>query len=140
MVEEVCGNVARLPGSIIYDEHQKAKTRKRRTFYTPPPRLVRASSSVSGPSFFPLAGTEAPPARISPLAVHHRLLTELFFLRNQVRGMAFHRDQSVLRVRATARWELMKEWLEKKVDNWNPEEEYRCYLLWEPKFALSIYV
>ncbi|KAF2532575.1 hypothetical protein F2Q70_00029233 [Brassica cretica] len=35
---------------IIYDEYQKAKTRKRRPFYTPPPRLVRAASSVSGPS------------------------------------------------------------------------------------------
>ncbi|KAF2600065.1 hypothetical protein F2Q68_00010848 [Brassica cretica] len=107
-------NVARLSVSIIYDEYQKAKTQKRRPFYTPPPRLVRAASSVSGPSFVPPAGTEAPPARISPMVVHQRLLTELFFLRNQVRGMAFHRDQSVLRARATARWELMKEWLEKK--------------------------
>ncbi|KAF2558043.1 hypothetical protein F2Q68_00016832 [Brassica cretica] len=123
-------NVARLPVSIIYDEYQKAKTRKRRPFYTPPPRLVRAASSVSGPSFVPPAGSEVPPARISPMAVHQRLLTELFFLRNQVQGMAFHRDQSVLRTRATARWELMKEWLEKKVDHWNPEEEYRIYLSW----------
>ena len=124
------GNVARLSVSIIYDEYQKAKTRKRRPFYTPPPRLVRAASSVSGPSFVPPAGTEAPPARISPMAVHLRLLTELFFLRNQVRGMAFYRDQSVLRARATARWELMKEWLEKKVDHRNPKEEYRRYLFW----------
>ncbi|KAF3564049.1 hypothetical protein DY000_02017314 [Brassica cretica] len=123
-------NVARLSVSIIYDEYQKAKTRKRRPFYTPPPRLVRAASSVFGPSFVPPAGTEAPSARISPMAVHQRLLTELFCLRNQVRGIAFHRDQSVLRARATARWELMKEWLEKKVDHWNPEEEYHRYLLW----------
>ncbi|KAF2558052.1 hypothetical protein F2Q68_00016839 [Brassica cretica] len=123
-------NVARLPVSIIYDEYQKAKTRKRRPFYTPPPRLVRAASSVSGPSFVPPACSEVPPARISPMAVHQRLLTELSFLRNQVQGMAFHRDQSVLRARATARWELMKEWLEKKVDHWNPEEEYRIYLFW----------
>ncbi|KAF3521671.1 hypothetical protein F2Q69_00048434 [Brassica cretica] len=123
-------NVARLSVSIIYDEYQKAKTRKRRPFYTPPPRLVRAASSVSGPSFVPPAGTEAPSARISPMAVHQRLLTEFFFLHNQVQGMAFHRDQPVLRARATARWELMKEWLEKKVDYWNPKEEYRRYLLW----------
>ncbi|KAF2558044.1 hypothetical protein F2Q68_00016833 [Brassica cretica] len=123
-------NVARPPVSIIYDEYQKAKTRKRRPFYTPPPRLVRAASSVSGPSFVPPACSEVPPARISPMAVHQRLLTELSFLRNQVQGMAFHRDQSVLRARATARWELMKEWLEKKVDHWNPEEEYRIYLFW----------
>ncbi|KAF3520326.1 hypothetical protein DY000_02060875 [Brassica cretica] len=124
------GNVARLSVSIIYDEYQKAKTRKRRPFYTPPPRLVRAASSVSGPSFVPPAGTEAPSARISPMAVHQRSLTDFFFLRNQVQGMAFHRDQSVLRARATARWELMKEWMEKKVDYWNPKEEYRRYLLW----------
>ncbi|KAH0936328.1 hypothetical protein HID58_013445 [Brassica napus] len=82
----VWGNVARLPVSIIYDEYQKAKTRKRRPFYTHPPRLVRAASSVSRLSFVPPA--------------------------------------------ATARWELMKEWLEKKVDHWNPEEEYHCYLFW----------
>ncbi|KAF3563943.1 hypothetical protein DY000_02018067 [Brassica cretica] len=100
-------NVARLSVSIIYDEYQKAKTRKRRPFYIPPPRLVRAASSVSGPSFVPPAGTEAPSARISPMVVHQRLLTEFFFLRNQVRGTAFHRDQSVLRTRATARWELV---------------------------------
>ncbi|KAH0936390.1 hypothetical protein HID58_013507 [Brassica napus] len=93
------GNVARLSVSTIYDE------------------LVRAASSVYGTSFVPPAGTKAPPTRISPMAVHQRLLTELFFLRNHVRGMAFHRDQLVLRTRATARWGLMKEWLEKKVDH-----------------------
>ncbi|KAF3507806.1 hypothetical protein F2Q69_00007409 [Brassica cretica] len=96
---------ARLSVSIIYDEYQKAKIRKRRPFYTPRPILVRAASSVSGPSFVPLAGNEAQPARISPMAVHQRLLTDFFFLRNQ-------------------------EWLEKKVDHWNLEEEYRCYLFW----------
>ena len=64
------------------------------------------------------------------MAIHQRLLTELFLLRNQVRGMAFHRDQSVLRARATTRWELMKELLEKRVEHWNPEEEYRRYLFW----------
>ncbi|KAF3553800.1 hypothetical protein F2Q69_00012583 [Brassica cretica] len=34
------GNVARLPVSIVYDEYQKAKGRKRRPSYTPPPRLA----------------------------------------------------------------------------------------------------
>ncbi|KAF3543885.1 hypothetical protein DY000_02008136 [Brassica cretica] len=68
-------------------------------------RGFRAASSVSGPSFVPLAGNEAQPARISPMAVHQRLLTDFFLLRNQ-------------------------EWLEKKVDHWNLEEEYRCYLFW----------
>ncbi|KAH0899577.1 hypothetical protein HID58_049145 [Brassica napus] len=111
------GNVVRRSVSIIYDEYQKAKTRKRRPFYTPLPRLVRAASSVSGPSFVPPVRTEAPP--LVSLPWPHGL-----------RGMAFHRDQSVLRARATTRWELMKERLEEKVDHWNPEEEYRHYLLW----------
>ncbi|KAF2615548.1 hypothetical protein F2Q70_00011960 [Brassica cretica] len=123
-------NVVRLPVSVIYDGYQKAKTRKRRPSYTPPLRLVRAASSVSGPPSVSLTGAEASFNRISPMAIHQRLLTELFFLRNQVRGMAFHRDQSVLQARAMARWELMKKWLEKRVEHWNPEEEYRRYLFW----------
>ncbi|KAG2283036.1 hypothetical protein Bca4012_051713 [Brassica carinata] len=50
-------------------------------------------------------------------AIHSsRLLTELFLLRN--------------RVRASARWELMKEWLEGRTEHWDPEEEYRQHLLW----------
>ncbi|KAG5397487.1 hypothetical protein IGI04_019301 [Brassica rapa subsp. trilocularis] len=44
------GNVARLPVSVVYDEYQKAKARKRRPSYTPPPRLARAALSASGPS------------------------------------------------------------------------------------------
>ena len=38
------------------------------------------------------------------------------------------RDLLIQQVRASAWWELMKEWLEKRVDHWNPEEEYRCHL------------
>ncbi|KAF3552603.1 hypothetical protein DY000_02006917 [Brassica cretica] len=44
----IWGNVVRLSVSAIYDEHQKAKTRKMRPFYTPLPRLARAASSVNG--------------------------------------------------------------------------------------------
>ncbi|KAF3545522.1 hypothetical protein DY000_02007601 [Brassica cretica] len=123
-------NVVRLPVSVIYDGYQKAKTEKRRPSYTPPLRLVIAASSVSGPPSVSLTGAEASFNRFSPMAIQQRLLTELFLLRNKVRGMAFHRDQSVLRARATTRWKLMKELLEKRVEHWNPEEEYRRYLFW----------
>ncbi|KAH0893092.1 hypothetical protein HID58_055521, partial [Brassica napus] len=37
-------------------------------------------------------------------------------------------DLLVQQVKASARWELMKEWLEKRVEHWNPEEEYRHHL------------
>ncbi|KAL0749422.1 hypothetical protein Bca101_031425 [Brassica carinata] len=56
------------------------------------------------------------------------LLGEVFFLHNQVRDMVAHRELSIRQARASARWELMKEWLEKRVEHWNSEEEYRRYL------------
>ena len=34
------------------------------------------------------------------------------------------RDLLIQQVRASARWELMRKWLEKRVDHWNSEEEY----------------
>ncbi|KAF3578965.1 hypothetical protein DY000_02031240 [Brassica cretica] len=43
--------------------------------------------------------------------------------------LIIQRELAVQRTRVSARWELMKEWLEKKVGHWNPEEEYRQYLL-----------
>lgn len=42
--------------------------------------------------------------------------------------MVAHRELSIRQARASARWELMKEWLEKRVEHWNSEEEYRRYL------------
>ncbi|KAF3504773.1 hypothetical protein F2Q69_00042273 [Brassica cretica] len=44
--------------SAIYDEHQKAKTRKRCPVYTPPPRLARAASLVNGLSSTSSTGPE----------------------------------------------------------------------------------
>ncbi|KAF3592587.1 hypothetical protein DY000_02021853 [Brassica cretica] len=93
----IWGNMVRLSVSAIYDEHQKAKTWKRRPFYTSPPRLARAASSVNGLS-----------------STHQR-----------VQNMMARRDLLVHQVRASRRWELMKEWLEKRVEHWDPEEEYR---------------
>ena len=101
------GNIARLPVSVLYDEYQQAGARRRRPFYAPPPRLTRVTP--------PAARTRPLPTAIgdSPLmGVRQRLLTELFLLRNRVRDMAAQRDLLIWQVRALARWELVKEWLE----------------------------
>ncbi|KAF2558602.1 hypothetical protein F2Q68_00017415 [Brassica cretica] len=60
---------------------------------------------------------------------HRRLTREALLFRGQVQDMMACRDLLIQQVRALARWELMKEWLEKRVDHWNPEEEYRRHLL-----------
>nr|VDC84454.1 unnamed protein product [Brassica rapa] len=36
----------------------------------------------------------------------------------------------VLLVRVSSRWELMKEWLERRMEHWDPSEEYSQYLFW----------
>ncbi|KAH0899110.1 hypothetical protein HID58_048678 [Brassica napus] len=107
------GNIARLNASVLYDEYQQAGTRRRRSFYTPPPHLARAAPPTARirPDS---AGT--PTGGVPLMGIQQRLLTELFLLRN--------------RVRASARWELMKEWLEGRTEHWDPEEEYRQHLLW----------
>ena len=57
------GNVVRLPVSVVYGEYQKAKARKRRASYTPPPRLARAALSANGPSSTSSTSVEAGPER-----------------------------------------------------------------------------
>ncbi|KAH0898490.1 hypothetical protein HID58_048058 [Brassica napus] len=74
------GNLARLLVSVVYEEYQKAKARKRRPSYTPLPRLAR---------------------------LLYRLM--VFLLRGQMKDMVARRDLLVQQVRASARWELMKE-------------------------------
>ncbi|KAF3555766.1 hypothetical protein F2Q69_00013649 [Brassica cretica] len=122
----LCGNIARLPASVLYDEYQQAGTRRRRSFYAPPPRLTRATPPADRIRPFPsrTAIGDAP-----LMGVQQRLLTELFLLRNRVRDMAAQRDLLIWRVRASATWELMKEWLEGRTERWDPEEEYRRHLL-----------
>ncbi|KAF2620781.1 hypothetical protein F2Q68_00039762 [Brassica cretica] len=87
------GNIARLTALVLYEEYQQAGTRRRRSFYTPPPHLARAAP---------------PTARIRPDSA----------------------GTPTGGVRASARWELMKEWLEGRTEHWDPEEEYRQHLLW----------
>ena len=116
----------RLSVSAIYDEHQKAKTRKMCPFYTPPPRLARAASSFNGSTSS--TGVGAAPNHDPLVDAHQRLLGEVFFLRSQVQDMVARRDLLIQHVRASARWKLMKEWLKKRVEHWDPEEEYSRYL------------
>ncbi|KAF3549507.1 hypothetical protein DY000_02007901 [Brassica cretica] len=46
-----------------------------------------------------------------------------------VRDLTIQKELDVQRTRVSTRWELMKEWLRKSFDHWDPEEEYRKYLL-----------
>ncbi|KAF2538647.1 hypothetical protein F2Q68_00020663 [Brassica cretica] len=74
-------------------------------------------------------GAEAVPNHDPLVDGHRRLIGEVFFLRSLVQNMMAHRDLLIQQVKASARWELMKEWLEKRVEHWDPEEEYRRHLL-----------
>ncbi|KAL0846869.1 hypothetical protein Bca101_020115 [Brassica carinata] len=95
------GNAVRLPATVLYDEYQQPEARRRRPPYAPPPRLARMVSSVVGVRPFYSEST----VEDTPLAgIQQRLLAEL--------------------------WELMKEWLEKRTEHWDPLEEYHQHLFW----------
>ncbi|KAH0858877.1 hypothetical protein HID58_087138 [Brassica napus] len=94
------GNVARLPVSLVYDEYQKVKARKRRLSYTPPPKLARAALSANGLSSISSTSDEIFPNRDLLVDAHRRLTGE---------DMMARRDLLVKQVKASARWELMKE-------------------------------
>ncbi|KAL0716175.1 hypothetical protein Bca4012_065497 [Brassica carinata] len=84
------------------------------------------SSGVGVKPFYSESTTED-----TPLAgIQLRLLAELFSLRNRVNDMAAQCDLLIQQVRASTRWELMKEWLEKRTKHWDPLEEYRQHLFW----------
>ncbi|KAF3505865.1 hypothetical protein F2Q69_00006021 [Brassica cretica] len=106
----------------------KAKARKRRLSYTPLPRLARAALSANGLSSTSSTSAEVMPNRDLLVDAHRRLIGEVFLLRSKVQDMIARRDLLVQQVKASTRWELMKEWLEKRVEHWNPEEEYRRHL------------
>ena len=118
----------RLPVSVVYDEYQKAKARKRRPSYTPPPRLARAALSANGPSSTSSTSVEVGPDSDPLVDAHRRLIGEVFLLRGQMQDMVARRDLLVQQVKALARWGLMKEWLEKRVEHRNLEEEYWRHL------------
>ncbi|KAF3556062.1 hypothetical protein F2Q69_00013132 [Brassica cretica] len=110
--------------SAIYDNYHKAKTWKNYLPFEP---------NSSSPSMAPSEGssTGAPSEIFCRLSTGDlwRLNDEIFSLRTGVQDLIIQRELAVQRTRVSARWELMKEWLEKKVGHWNPEEEYRQYLL-----------
>ena len=120
--------MARSLASVIFDEYQKVKARKRRLSYIPPPRLARAALSARGLSSISSTSTEIMLNRDLLADAHRRLTSEELLLRGQVQDMMACPDLLIQQVRASARWELMKEWLEKRVDHWKPEEEYRRHL------------
>ncbi|KAF3564488.1 hypothetical protein DY000_02014324 [Brassica cretica] len=91
--------------------------------------LLGASAALSANGLFSISSTSAEIFPNRDLLVAHRRLTgEVFLLRSQVQDMMARRDLLVQQVKDSARWELMKEWLERRVDHWNPEEEYRRHL------------
>ena len=117
----------RLPASILYDEYQQAGTQRRHPFYAPPPRLTKMAPLDMGAGPFPSGNMIG----YVPLAgIQQWLLNELFSLRNRVSDMAAQRDLLIQQVRASSRWELMKEWLERRTKHWDPSEEYNQNLFW----------
>ncbi|KAG2270802.1 hypothetical protein Bca52824_065357 [Brassica carinata] len=111
-MRDLFGNVGRLQVSVVYDKYQNAKAWKRRLSYTPPPRLARAAFSANGLSSTSSTSAEVMPNRDPLVYAHRRLIGEVFLLRSQVQDMMARRDLLVQQVKASARWELMKEWLE----------------------------
>ena len=120
--------MTRSPASVVFDEYQKVKARKRRLSYTLPPKLASAALSAGGLSSISSTSTEIMPNRDLLADAYRRLTSEALLLRGQVQDMMACRDLLIQQVRASTRWELMKEWLQKRVDHWNLEEEYRHHL------------
>ncbi|KAG2275905.1 hypothetical protein Bca52824_058460 [Brassica carinata] len=77
----VWGNAVRSPVSVIYDEYQKVKARKRCLSYTPPPRLARAVLSAGGMSSISSTSAEIMPNRDLLADAHRRLTSEALLLR-----------------------------------------------------------
>ncbi|KAF3517452.1 hypothetical protein DY000_02060116 [Brassica cretica] len=63
-----------------------------RPFYTPPPRLARAASSVNGLSSTSSTFSEAASNHDPLVDTHRRLIGEVFFLRSQVQDMMARQD------------------------------------------------
>ena len=126
--------MTRSPASVVFDEYQKVKARKRRLSYTLPPKLARAALSAGGLSSISSTSPKIMSNRNLLVDAHQRLTSEALLLCGQVQDMMACRDLLIQQVRASARWELMKEWLEKRIDHWNPEEEYRRHLFLSGRF------
>ncbi|KAF2611278.1 hypothetical protein F2Q70_00011713 [Brassica cretica] len=73
---EALRNVARSPASVVFDEYQKVRARKRRLSYTPPPRLVRAALSAGSQSSISSTSAEIMSNRDLLADAHRRLTSE----------------------------------------------------------------
>ncbi|KAF3508191.1 hypothetical protein F2Q69_00005764 [Brassica cretica] len=80
----VLWNVTRSPVSVVFDEYQKVKARKRHLSYTPPARLARAALSAGGLSSI---SVEIMPNRDLLADAYRRLTSEALLLRGQVQDM-----------------------------------------------------
>uniref|UniRef100_A0A0D3BUN3 Uncharacterized protein n=1 Tax=Brassica oleracea var. oleracea TaxID=109376 RepID=A0A0D3BUN3_BRAOL len=80
----VWGNMTRSPASVVFDEYQKFRARKRRLSYTPPPRLARAALSAGGVSSILSTSADITPNRDLLADAHWRLTSEVLLLRGQV--------------------------------------------------------
>uniref|UniRef100_A0A0D3BVZ5 Uncharacterized protein n=1 Tax=Brassica oleracea var. oleracea TaxID=109376 RepID=A0A0D3BVZ5_BRAOL len=96
---DLSGNVARSPASVVYDEYQKVKARKRR-LYTPPPRLAGAALSAGSLSSISSISAEIMSNRDLLADAHRRLTSEALLLRGQVQDMMACRDLLIQQVRA----------------------------------------
>ncbi|KAF3531999.1 hypothetical protein DY000_02040777 [Brassica cretica] len=112
LMDDLSGNVARLPVSVVYDEYQKAKARKRRPSYTPLPRLARAALSANGLSSTSSTSVEVGPNRDPLVVAHRRLIGEVFLLRGQMQDMVARRDLLVQQVKAVGKKYSMKRLLQ----------------------------
>ncbi|KAH0858870.1 hypothetical protein HID58_087131 [Brassica napus] len=86
------GNAVRSPVSVIYDEYQKVKVRKRRLSYILPPRLARAALSAGGLSSLSSTSAEILHNQDLLADAHRRLTREALLLRGQVQDMMACRD------------------------------------------------
>ncbi|KAF2586057.1 hypothetical protein F2Q70_00036162 [Brassica cretica] len=112
LMDDLSGNAARLPVSVVYDEYQKAKARKRRPSYTPLPRLARAALSANGLSSTSSTSVEVGPNRDPLVVAHRRLIGEVFLLRGQMQDMVARWDLLVQQVKAVGKKYSMKRLLQ----------------------------
>ncbi|KAL0886536.1 hypothetical protein Bca101_010519 [Brassica carinata] len=135
---------SRVWGKLLTLDFRLGQNAKRHPFYVPPPRLARTIPRATSFSSRLPGDAESIPNQDLETGAHQRLLGEVIFLRAQVRDMMAQCDLLIQRVRALARWKLMREWLEKRIDHWDPAGEYRRYLfylevltgLWEDPLEL----
>ncbi|KAF3525450.1 hypothetical protein F2Q69_00048542 [Brassica cretica] len=67
--------------------------------------------------------------RSHPCSERGKLQSESLFLQLKVQSLIRHQMLTFQRVRVMALWELIHEWLDKRVEHWKPKEEFHQYQL-----------